>query len=230
MRVVVADDQTAVREGLVTLLSTMPDIEVVGSAGDGEQALALIAQTTPDVVLMDLRMPRLDGVEATRRIRAAHPGTQIVVLTTYADDQSILDALRAGAIGYLTKDAGRDHIRRAIEAAATGQAVLDPAVQARLVQVAHPPSVASDTLPDGLTDREAQVLRLISSGMSNGESPRSCSSARPPSRPTSTTSSPRPAAETEHRRSPMPTATASTTRAKRLARPAANSAQRPTAM
>jgi DNA-binding NarL/FixJ family response regulator len=169
MRVVVADDQTAVREGLVTLLSTMPDIEVVGSAGDGEQALALIAQTTPDVVLMDLRMPRLDGVEATRRIRAAHPGTQIVVLTTYADDQSILDALRAGAIGYLTKDAGRDHIRRAIEAAATGQAVLDPAVQARLVQVAHPPSVASDTLPDGLTDREAQVLRLISSGMSNGE-------------------------------------------------------------
>jgi len=169
MRVVVADDQTAVREGLVTLLSTMPDIEVVGSAGDGEQALALIAQTTPDVVLMDLRMPRLDGVEATRRIRAAHPGTQIVVLTTYADDQSILDALRAGAIGYLTKDAGRDHIRRAIEAAATGQAMLDPAVQARLVQVAHPPSVASDTLPDGLTDREAQVLRLISSGMSNGE-------------------------------------------------------------
>jgi DNA-binding NarL/FixJ family response regulator len=169
MRVVVADDQTAVREGLVTLLSTMPDIEVVGSACDGEQALALVGQSAPEVVLMDLRMPRLDGVEATRRIRATHPTTQVVVLTTYADDESILDALRAGAIGYLTKDAGRDHIHRAIEAAAAGQAVLDPAVQSRLVQAARPPAVASATLPDGLTDREAQVLRLIASGLSNGE-------------------------------------------------------------
>ena len=169
MRVVVADDQTVVREGLVTLLSTMAAVDVVGSAGDGEQALAVVAQTTPDVVLMDLRMPHVDGVEATRRIRAAHPGTHVVVLTTYADDESIIDALRAGAIGYLTKDAGRDHIRRAIEAAAAGQAVLDPAVQARLVQVAHLPSAAPAELPDGLTDREAQVLRLIASGMSNGE-------------------------------------------------------------
>lgn len=169
MRVVVADDQTVVREGLVTLLSTMAAVDVVGSAGDGEQALAVVAQTAPDVVLMDLRMPLVDGVEATRRIRAAHPGTQVVVLTTYADDESIIDALRAGAIGYLTKDVGRDHIRRAIEAAAAGQAVLDPAVQARLVQVAHLPSAAPAELPDGLTDREAQVLRLIASGMSNGE-------------------------------------------------------------
>jgi DNA-binding NarL/FixJ family response regulator len=169
MRVVVADDQTAVREGLVTLLSTMPDIEVVGSAVDGEQALALVARSIPDIVLMDLRMPRVDGVEATRRIRAAHPGTQVVVLTTYADDMSILDALRAGAIGYLTKDADRNDIHRAIEAAASGQAVLDPAVQARLVEIARPPSAAPTTLPDGLTDREAQVLRLIASGMSNGE-------------------------------------------------------------
>jgi DNA-binding NarL/FixJ family response regulator len=114
-------------------------------------------------------MPRVHGVEATRRIRAAHPGTQVVVLTTYADDMSILDALRAGAIGYLTKDADRNDIHRAIEAAAAGQAVLDPAVQARLVEIARPPSAAPTTLPDGLTDREAQVLRLIASGMSNGE-------------------------------------------------------------
>jgi DNA-binding NarL/FixJ family response regulator len=169
MRVIVADDQTVVREGLVTLLSTMPDVEVVGSAVDGAEALALVAHAAPDVVLMDLRMPRVDGIEATRRVRSEHPSTQVVVLTTYADDESILDALHAGAIGYLTKDAGRDHIRRAIEAAASGQAVLDPAVQARLVQVAHPPVIAPHTLPDGLTDREAQVLRLISSGMSNGE-------------------------------------------------------------
>jgi DNA-binding NarL/FixJ family response regulator len=169
MKVVIADDQTAVREGLETLLSTMPDIEVVGSAGDGEHALSLVAQSAPDVVLMDLRMPHVDGIEATRRIRTAHPGTQVVVLTTYADDESIIDALRAGAIGYLTKDAGRDHIRRALEAAAAGQAVLDPAVQARLVQVAHLPTAAPAALPDGLTDREAEVLRLITSGMSNGE-------------------------------------------------------------
>ena len=169
MRIIVADDQTAVREGLVTLLSTMPDIEVVGSAADGEEAVTLVAQLTPDVVLMDLRMPRVDGIEATRRIRAAHPSTQVVVLTTYADDESILDALRAGAIGYLTKDAARDHIRRAIEAAAAGQAVLDPAVQARLVEVARPPSSNPSQLPDGLTEREGEVLRLIASGQSNGQ-------------------------------------------------------------
>ena len=169
MRIVVADDQTAVREGLVTLLSTMPDIEVVGSAADGEEAVTLVARLTPDVVLMDLRMPHVDGIEATKRIRAAHPATQVVVLTTYADDESILDALRAGAIGYLTKDAARDHIRRAIEAAAAGQAVLDPAVQARLVEVATLPSSGSSQLPDGLTEREGEVLRLIASGRSNSE-------------------------------------------------------------
>jgi len=167
--VVVADDQTVVREGLVTLLTTMKDIEVVGSAADGEEVIALVARVAPDVVLMDLRMPRVDGIEATRRIRVEHPSTQVVVLTTYADDESIVDALRAGAIGYLTKDAGRDHIRRAIEAAAAGQAILDPAVQARLVLAARlaPPTPAE--LPDGLTDREGEVLRLIASGRSNGE-------------------------------------------------------------
>ena len=139
MNVLIADDQTAVREGLATLLQTMPDIEVVGMAADGEEAITLADQAAPDVVLMDLRMPRVDGVEATRRIRADHPDVQVVVLTTYADDESIITALRAGAIGYLTKDAGRDHIRRALDAAAAGQAVLDPAVQARLVEVASLP-------------------------------------------------------------------------------------------
>jgi DNA-binding NarL/FixJ family response regulator len=169
MKVVVADDQTAVREGLVTLLTTMPDVEVVGSAGDGEVVLELVARVCPDVVLMDLRMPRIDGIEATRRVRAEHPSTQVVVLTTYADDESILDALRAGAIGYLTKDAGRDHIRRAIEAAAAGQAVLDSAVQTRLVESARLASAAPPTLPDGLTDREGEVLRLLASGKTNRE-------------------------------------------------------------
>ncbi len=145
MRVIIADDQTVVREGLVTLLGTMNDIEVVGAARDGEEAVALVAELKPDVVLMDLRMPRLDGVEATRRIRADHPATNVVVLTTFADDASIVGALQAGALGYLTKDAGRDHIGRALEAAAAGQAILDPDVQARLVQATTlPPSSGGD--------------------------------------------------------------------------------------
>ncbi|HVB70253.1 MAG TPA: response regulator transcription factor [Acidimicrobiales bacterium] len=170
MKVVIADDQTVVREGLVTLLETMPDVEVVGSAADGEQAVALVAELAPHVVLMDLRMPRVDGVEATRRIRVEHPQTQVVVLTTFADDESILGALRAGAIGYLTKDAGREHILRALEAAISGQAVLDPTVQARLVEVATLPSaLGGSPPPDGLTEREAEVLRLIAAGHSNSE-------------------------------------------------------------
>ena len=154
VRVVVVDDQTVVREGLVTLLETMPGIEVVGSAADGEEAVDLVAEVSPEVVLMDLRMPRVDGVEATKRIRADHPETQVVVLTTYADDESIVGALRAGAIGYLTKDAGRDHIGRALEAAASGQAVLDPAVQARLVDVATLPGAGGrGWTPAGRADR-----------------------------------------------------------------------------
>jgi DNA-binding NarL/FixJ family response regulator len=171
VRVVVVDDQTVVREGLVTLLETMPGVEVVGSAADGEEAVTLVGALTPEVVLMDLRMPRVDGVEATRRIRLHHSGTQVVVLTTYADDESIVGALRAGAIGYLTKDAGREHIGRALEAAAAGQAVLDPGVQARLVDVASLPGPAAGggPLPDGLTDREGEVLRLIAAGRSNAE-------------------------------------------------------------
>jgi DNA-binding NarL/FixJ family response regulator len=170
VRVVVADDQRVVREGLVTVLSVMSGIEVVGAAADGEQALALVNRYRPQVVLMDLRMPRLDGTEATRRILAAHPTTAVVVLTTYADDDSILGALQAGALGYLTKDAGRDHIARAIHAAAGGQAILDPAVHARLVATAAPAPgdvLPSRPLPDKLTAREAQVLALIAAGRTN---------------------------------------------------------------
>jgi DNA-binding NarL/FixJ family response regulator len=171
VRVVVADDQRVVREGLVTSLGVLPGVEVVGAAADGEQALALVNRHRPQVVLMDLRMPRLDGVEATRRILAAHPATAVVVLTTYADDDSILAALRAGALGYLTKDAGREQIARALHAAAAGQAILDPAVQARLVATAGSAqdSMPSRPLPDGLTAREAQVLTLIATGRTNAQ-------------------------------------------------------------
>ena len=171
--VVVADDQSAVREGLVLLLRTVPGITVVGEAEDGEAAVDAVAAKDPQVVLMDLNMPRCDGVEATRRVRASHPRTQVVVLTTYSDDDSIIAALQAGALGYLTKDATRAEIGRAVLAAAAGQAVLDPAVQQRLLSAAvrAPAAVPAGPAPgdDDLTPREAEVLRLIAAGKSNRE-------------------------------------------------------------
>ncbi|MGV9267141.1 response regulator [Kitasatospora sp. NPDC003701] len=189
-RVLVADDQTVVREGIVMLLGLLPGIEVVGAAADGEEAVALVERHRPDVVLMDLRMPRCDGVEATRRIRAAHPETEVVVLTTYADDDSLFPALQAGARGYLTKDAGGDEIARAIADVRSGAAGLSPQVQLRLLErlaegagqatapgaSAGAPGGASGPgtgrpgeLPDGLTAREAEVLALIAEGLSNTE-------------------------------------------------------------
>jgi DNA-binding NarL/FixJ family response regulator len=165
MKVVVADDQTAVREGLVTILELIPGVEVVGAAANGAEAIELSDLFAPDVVLMDLNMPRVDGVEATAQIRARHPATQVVVLTTYADDDSILKALNAGALGYLTKNASRDDIRRALESAAAGHAHLDPAAHATVLQAASRPRMIEP--PDGLTPREAEVLTLIAGGLSN---------------------------------------------------------------
>jgi DNA-binding NarL/FixJ family response regulator len=173
--VVVADDQSAVRQGLVLLLGTVPGITVTGEAEDGEAAVEMVAAKNPQVVLMDLNMPRCDGVEATRRIRASHPQTQVVVLTTYSDDESIIGALQAGALGYLTKDATRAEIGRAVLAAAAGQAVLDPEVQQRLLSAAvrapAAPSAtgAADPADTDLTPRESEVLRLIAAGKSNRE-------------------------------------------------------------
>ncbi|WP_329414380.1 response regulator transcription factor [Streptomyces sp. NBC_00704] len=172
-RVVVADDQTVVREGIVMLLGLLPGVEVVGAAGDGEEAVRLVAELAPDVVLMDLRMPRCDGVEATRRIRAYHPGTQVVVLTTFGDDESLFPALKAGARGYLTKDAGGDEIVRAVHSVLSGDAGLSPSVQRRLLErlsAPEPEQVAEPPVPpDGLTTREAEVLVLIADGLSNQE-------------------------------------------------------------
>ena len=174
IRVMVADDQRIVREGLSSLLVLLDGIEVVGAAADGEQAVQLAAELHPDVVLMDLRMPRCDGVEATRQLRDRFPDIKVLVLTTYADDHSVIDALRAGARGYLTKDAGADEIQRALQQLTRGHAAIGPAVQHHLLDAltASPTPVAAQAakhLPDGLTPREAEVLTLIAHGLSNSE-------------------------------------------------------------
>jgi DNA-binding NarL/FixJ family response regulator len=172
IRVLVADDQRVVREGLEMLLRLLPGIEVAGSASDGDEAVALAGRLHPDVVLMDLGMPHCDGVEATRRLRERHPGTHVLVLTTYADDRSVVAALRAGARGFLTKDAGADQIEQALRAVMRGEAAIDPAVQHHVVAAvaaAGAQEAAAEPLPDGLTPREAEVMSLIAAGLSNAE-------------------------------------------------------------
>ncbi|MBD0707688.1 DNA-binding response regulator [Streptomyces sp. CBMA291] len=170
LRVVVADDQAVVREGIVMLLTLLPGVEVVGAARDGEEAVELTAGLSPDVVLMDLRMPRCDGVEATRRIRERHPGTEVVVLTTYADDDSLFPALRAGARGYLTKDADGEEILRALRDVTDGRAGLSPTVQRRLIeQLMEAPAGPPVPQAEGLTERETEVITLVADGLSNQE-------------------------------------------------------------
>lgn len=171
IRVLIADDQTLVREGLATLLAVVDGVEVIGSAVDGEEAVRLVAVNHPDVVLMDLRMPRCDGVDATRQITREHPATKVIVLTTYADDESVFAALQAGARGYLTKDAGAQEIAHAITTVHAGEALLDPTVQRRLLESLRdgPRRMPPTTLPDGLTQREAEVLALVAEGLNNRE-------------------------------------------------------------
>jgi DNA-binding NarL/FixJ family response regulator len=172
LRIVIADDQASVRQGLVLLLDGLDDIEVVGAAADGEQALRLVAEHKPDAILLDLHMPVLDGIGATRRLTAEHPEVAVVVLTTYADDGSVLDALHAGARSYLTKDADHADIARALHAAATGLTVFDPRVHATLLAATTAPKPAPTAAappPDGLTQREVEILALIARGMTNPE-------------------------------------------------------------
>ncbi|MGA6158678.1 response regulator [Stenotrophomonas sp. NPDC087984] len=168
LKVIVADDQATVREPLAAVLDMTEDIDVVAAAADGTEVLAAVAATPVDVVLMDLRMPVMDGTEATRRLSEEHPGTAVVVLTTFADDDSILAALSAGARGYLTKNAGRQDIVRAIRAAAAGQSVLDHEVQNRLLATVRTrPPADAQPLPPDLTRREREVLTLIGQGLPN---------------------------------------------------------------
>jgi DNA-binding NarL/FixJ family response regulator len=167
--VVIADDQRAFREGLAMLVGLTDDIEVVGTAANGIEALEVARDLRPDVILMDLRMPEMDGADATREIHATLPDTRVLILTTYADDDSLFPALQAGAQGYLTKDASAEEIERAIRAVAEGHTHLDPAVQQRPVTAVLSTVAQPGTLPDDLTTREVEVLKLIAAGLSNAE-------------------------------------------------------------
>lgn len=162
IRVVIVDDHAVVRSGLDQLIGTAEDIELVGSAADGEQAVALVAEGRPDVVLMDLSMPVLDGTEATRRITTDHPGVRVVVLTSFADDRHIAGALAAGAIGYVLKHAEPDDLLDAIRAAAAGDAPLDPKAARVLLDERRRPDPAAR-----LSEREIEVLRLVTAGLAN---------------------------------------------------------------
>ncbi|MGZ4549662.1 MAG: response regulator [Blastococcus sp.] len=162
-RVLVVDDHPVVRGGVVGWLAAQPDIDVVGEAGDGLEALAAVAEHTPDVVLMDLRMPRMDGVTATGRITAAHPGVRVLVLTTYDTDADIVRAVEAGATGYLLKDTPLAQLADAVRAAARGETVLAPPVAARLVSRMRAPAV------DAPTARELEVLAGVARGLTNAD-------------------------------------------------------------
>jgi len=174
IRVLIADDQRVVRDGLAMLVGLIDGVEITGAACDGAEAVRLAVAQRPDVILMDLRMPGTDGIAATAQLRECLPTARVLVLTTYADDGSILPALRAGARGYLTKDASAEQIEAAIRAVHAGQTHLDPLVQERLVaavatQPPGPLPPGSGPLPDGLTAREAEVLALLAAGLSNAE-------------------------------------------------------------
>jgi DNA-binding NarL/FixJ family response regulator len=172
IRVLLVDDQALFREALRTLVSLQPDLQVVGEAGNGEEALASARDVRPDVVLMDLQMPILDGVAATRRLRQEQPECRVIALTTFDDDESIFDCLRAGAVGYLLKDAPAEKLFEAIRAAARGESFLQTSVTTRVLaeftrisdQPSNPPS-----LIEPLSDREREILRLITTGSSNRE-------------------------------------------------------------
>ena len=162
IRLVLADDHAVVRSGLTQLMSSLDDVELVGAAADGEEAVDLCGEVSPDVVLMDLEMPRLDGIEATRRIKAAHPQVAVVVLTSFSDRERILRALDAGAVGYLLKDAEPDELARAVRAAARGDAPLDPKAARALL------SARGQTSPgETLSEREREVLAMVAQGLPN---------------------------------------------------------------
>ena len=170
IRVLLCDDQDVVREGLRAILGTAPGLEVVGVAQDGAEAVELVGAAKPDIVLMDLNMPGVSGIQATRIIREKFPLVKVLVLTTYDADEWIFDAIRAGTSGYLLKDTPRAHLIKAIEGTLAGQTFVDPTVAGRLFTQIADPTVARDTtLANSLSQRERDVLRLLARGLSNTE-------------------------------------------------------------
>jgi DNA-binding NarL/FixJ family response regulator len=173
VRVLLVDDQAMFREGLRTLFSVQPDLKVVGEAANGEEAVELTARLRPDVVLMDLRMPVLDGAAATRRIAENHPRCRVIVLTTFDDDEAVFEGLRAGAVGYLLKDASSEKLFEAVRAAARGESFLSPSVAAKVVseftRLSRRTAGHSGALVEPLTDRELEVLQLVVTGATNKE-------------------------------------------------------------
>jgi DNA-binding NarL/FixJ family response regulator len=170
IKVVICDDQAIIRDGLEMLLKLEKDIEVLGQAQDGTEAVALVAKAQPDLVLMDLKMPGLNGIEATRQIRASHPQVKVLVLTTYDDDEWVFDAIRAGASGYLLKDTPREEVIKAVKGTVAGKTFVDPLVAGKLLhQVADQQVQPSTLLTDKLTEREVEVLRLVARGFTNAD-------------------------------------------------------------
>jgi NarL family two-component system response regulator LiaR len=170
MKVIICDDQAIVRDGLEMLLKLEPDIEVVGIAEDGAAAVEMVAKKKPDLVLMDLKMPIMNGVEATRQIRTKYPEVKVLVLTTYDDDEWVFDAIQAGASGYLLKDTPRDEVVRAIRGTVTGKTYVDPSVAGKVLRQASSHQTQPATLiTSKLTDREIEVLRLIAKGLNNAD-------------------------------------------------------------
>jgi DNA-binding NarL/FixJ family response regulator len=169
IRVAIVDDQTLIREGLAALLALSPDLQVVGQAADGQAAIQLAATLTPDVILMDVRMPGTNGVAATREICRRFPSTRIIVLTTFDDDEYVFQSLQAGAAGYLLKNADPDYLADAIRAVHMGDSILDPAVTTKVIQRAVSADPAAPLLTERLTPREREILRLMVGGATNAE-------------------------------------------------------------
>ena len=170
MKVIICDDQAIVRDGLVMLLKLEPDIEVVGTAGDGAEAVEMVADKRPDLILMDLKMPIMNGVEATRQIRIKYPEVKVLVLTTYADDEWVFDAIQAGASGYLLKDTPREELIRAVRGTVTGKTYVDPSIAGKVLdQVSSHQTQSATLITSKLTEREIEVLRLIARGLNNAD-------------------------------------------------------------
>ena len=167
--VMIVDDHKMVRQGIRAFLSTQEGIKVVAEASSGDEVLLLTREHLPDVILMDLKMPGLDGVEATRRAKQAHPSTQVIVLTSYHQDEHIFPAIRAGALSYLLKDVGPDELANAVRMAAKGEAILHPRVAARVIKEVHGSNLDKPSAFTELSDREMEVLKLIAEGMNNAQ-------------------------------------------------------------